>query len=267
MTDQRAPAWRLLFLLLTMVAFAGLLLAAACGGDDDDDSGGDDGGATATDDSGDDGGDDGGEPTETDDSGDDGGDDGGETDPFAELDELTSDLESITGQISYDITSTDGTTSSMTFYAKPPNSRYDSSDGSTTSTVIYTPETTYICDSSTESCFSTPGSGDSSAAGLLGAFLSPDVLQAYVGAAELAGLDVNISDESFNGIDAQCFAWDEDTEDGINRGKFCFSNDGVLVYEEFVDDSGTTTLEATAYSSDVDDSAFEPPYDVTDLET
>ncbi|MEX0683907.1 MAG: hypothetical protein WD904_03350 [Dehalococcoidia bacterium] len=264
MTNERTSAWRFLFLLLSAFAMTALLLATACGGDDDD--GGDETSATATQDSGDDGGDDGGDdedPTETEDSGDDGGD---EEDIFSQLDELTGDLETVTGKISYEITDADGTTSSMTFYAKSPNSRFDTSDGSTTSIIISTPDTTYVCDSSSETCIATPGSGDDvSSLGLFGAFFSSEIIGAYVNVAEAAGVDVEMSDESINGIDATCFSWDEDTALEVDSGKLCFNDAGVMVYQEFTDDSGTTKLEATEYSDDVSDSDFEPPYDVTEI--
>src|SRR3990172_2853013 len=100
--SQSRARWLLMLLALTAALF--LVVASACGGDDDDDDGGDDGGATAT------------EPT---DGGDDGGDDSGDDrDIFSQLDELTNELDSVTGKISYDITDSDGTVSSMTFYAK-----------------------------------------------------------------------------------------------------------------------------------------------------
>lgn len=252
------------WLTLAMVIFSvlALLAFAACGGGDDDDDGGD-GSATPTRDGGD-GGDDGGEDSPTDEP-----DGDGEEDPFAQLDELTEGLDQVTGKISYNITDEDGDVSNMTFYSKPPNSRFDSTDGTTTSIIITTPETTYICDTDSESCLATPGSGDdSSGLGLFGTFLSAEVIAGYVGIAEAAGVDVNQSSESINGIDASCFSWDDDSDEGIDQGKICFSEDaGVMVYQEFTGDSGTTKLEATDYSDDVPDSDFEPPYDVTEIPT
>jgi outer membrane lipoprotein-sorting protein len=248
--------------LLALTATLFLVVASACGGDDDDDDGGDNE-ATATEST--DGGDDGGEETPAEETPADDGDDSGDEDVFSQLDELTNELDAVTGKISYDITDSDGSVSSMTFYAKPPNSRFDSSDGTTTTIIIYTPDTTYICDSDTESCLATPGSGDTGALGLVGAFLSPDIISAYVAVAEAAGVDASKSDETINGIDATCFSWDDDSADGVSTGKFCFNDAGVMVYQETEDDSGTSILEATDYSSDVSDSDFEPPYPVTDL--
>ncbi len=256
------PRIRWLLVLLALTAALFLVVASACGGDDDDDDGGDNQ-PTASDstDGGDDNGDDGGDETPADG----GDDDGGDEDIFSQLDELTNELDSVTGKVSYDITDSDGSVSSMAFYAKPPNSRFDSSDGTTTTIIIYTPDTTYICDSDTESCLATPGSGEETGAlGIFAAFVSPEVLSAYVAVAEAAGADVNKSDESINGIDATCFSWDDDTADEVGKGKFCFNDAGVMVYQETEDDSGTSKLEATDYSSDVSDSDFEPPYPVTD---
>ena len=150
--SQSRASW--LLVLLALMAALFLVVGSACGGDDDDDSGGNS--PTATDSA--DGGDDDGDETPTD------GDDSSDDDIFSQLDELTGELDSVIGRISYDITDSDGSVSSMTFYAKPPNSRFDTADGTTTSIIIYTPDTTYICDSDTESCLATPGSGEDTGA-------------------------------------------------------------------------------------------------------
>jgi outer membrane lipoprotein-sorting protein len=243
--------------LATIIGAAVVLLAfAACGGDDD--SGGsatathtagssatatEGGGSTHTS-----------EATEPADTG----------DIFSQLDALTADVDQISGKVSYTNTEEDGTTSTFTFWSLPPKSRFDttSADGSSSS-YITTADSTYYCDSSSQSCISY-GSGTSGGVNPFGIFFSPTTLQAYVAAADAAGVNVDTSDESINGIDASCYTW-QDPSDSTNQGKLCFNSDGIVVSEEFTSSSGTFSLKATEVSTDVSDSDFEPPYPVTTL--
>lgn len=248
---------RLLTLVLVALSVLALLAFAACGGGDDDDDGGDSGGDTSP------------TATRTTDGGDDGGDDNGNgsDDPFADLDELTSDLDTVTGKISYRITDTDGQESNFTVYSDGTNTRYDTTDddGAVT-TFITTADTSISCDSSSETCFSF-GGGSSGGGGLnlFAAFLSSDSVGVYVAAAKAAGVDVDTSSESHGGVDAQCFSWTDDVEDS-GTGKLCFAkNTGIMVYQEFTDADGTFKLEVLEYSNDVSDSDFEPPYPVTTI--
>ena len=262
LTGEHAPRsrWNRLLIALSVGLAALLLVAAACGGDDDDKKtdGGGTAAATRTSESGA-----GHEATPA------GGEDGGgnEEDIFGQLEDLGSDLENVTGKVTYNIAEDDGSTTSMTFYAKPPNSRFDTTDSSgTTSIIISTPDTMYICDSDSQSCVGYPGSGDTSSLGAFGAFLSPDVIGTYIQLADAAGVDVNKSDESIGGIDATCYSWEDDTSGDVERFKLCFNDDGIMVYEEIVSGGSTTKLTASEASSDVSDSDFEPPYDVTTLD-
>jgi hypothetical protein len=247
---------RMLTLVLTALSVLALVAFAACGGDDDD--GGDSGGDTS--------------PTATrtaDDNGgggDDDGDDGnGSDDPFADLDKLTEGLDTITGRISYRITDTDGSESSFTVYSDGTNTRYDSVDDSgSTSIFITTSDTSYTCDTESETCFSygegSPGGGIN----FFTAFLGSGAVGVYVAAARAAGVDIDTSSERHAGTDAQCFSWSDDAD--IGTGKMCFAEgNGVLLYQETVDDDGTFKLEATEFSSSVSDSDFEPPYPVTTI--
>lgn len=248
------------WLTLAMVIFSALALLAfaACGGGDDDDSGGT---ATATRDGG---GDDGGHPTQT-------STDGGDatSDPFADLGDLSNNLEEATGKVAYTQTETDAdgnvTSSTFTIYSKPPNSRYDTGDPddpSAATITISTADTTYICTVADETCVSYPGGGGG--AGLFGGFFSAQTITAYAAAAKAAGIDVNQSSENIAGSDASCFSWDEDVSNDITKGKMCFNDTGQLVLLESEDSDGSkSSMRATEYSEDVPDSDFEPPYDVT----
>lgn len=245
-----------------MVLFSAiaLLAFAACGGGDDDDSGGT---ATATPDGG--GGSSGHatqQPTDEGDSSD---------DPFADLGDLSNNLEEATGKVAYTQTETDAdgnvTTSTFTIYSKPPNSRWDTGDPddpSAATITISTADTTYVCTVADETCVSFPGGGGG--AGLFGGLFSAQVITAYVAAFDAAGIDVNQGSEDIAGSDASCFSWDEDVSNDITKGKMCFNDAGQLVLLESEESDGSkSSMRATEYSEDVPDSDFEPPYDVTEL--
>jgi len=258
LTGEHAPRsrWNRLLIALSVGLAALLLAAGACGGDDEEKK--TDGGGTAAATTTSEGGF-GEEITPTE------GEDGGnEEDTLAQLENLGSGLENVTGKVTYNIVGDDGSTTSMTFYAKPPNSRFDSTDsGGTTSIIISTPDNMYICGSDSQSCLGYPGSGaDTSSLGGFGALLSPEVINTYIQLADAAGVDVNKSDESIGGIDATCYSWEDDTSGDVERFKWCFNDAGIMVYEEIVSSGSTTKLTASEVSSDVSDSDFEPPYDV-----
>jgi hypothetical protein len=265
---------KLITLVLTLLAGLALVAFAACGGGDDDDDSTNT--PTATSESsgnGDDGGDDGddGDATATDepDGGDDGDDDdggdGGSDNPLADIQNLTGDLDQVTGRVTYEVLDSDGDTSTMTFYSAPGKSRFDQGEGDDATSYITTEDSTYICTVSESSCLQYPGGGAGAGLGFgLATFFTGDTIAAYAAIAAAAGVDIDTSNESYAGIDAECFSWSDDGEDGIGTGKMCFGGDnGILLFEEFVDDGVTTTrFEATEVSEDVSDSDFEPPYPV-----
>ena len=186
----------------------------------------------------------------------------------SQLAALGGDIKQTTGKVTYVSTSTGGTTSTVTFYSKPPNSRFDSADadGSTTA-YITTPSVTYICTSDAthtqQSCISQPGTGTGSAGlGLLGGFFSSTYIDALIAAAQAQGVSINKSNESIAGTNASCY---EGTYSGSTE-KFCFSDSGVLLETQTTKADGTTSgLRATAFSSDVSDSDFQPLYPVTTI--
>jgi hypothetical protein len=251
---MRTP--KLITLALTLLAGVALLAFAACGGDDDDDAttaptgtSQSTGGSTNT----------GGAATATD------APDGGDDDPLAALQALGSGLEQTTGKTTYQVTNTAGTVSSMTFYSTPGKSRFDSGEtnGQTTS-YITDSDNSYVCSSTSESCLAYPGG----TAGFnpFAAYISVATVSQYVAAAQLAGVDVDTSNETLAGVDAECFSW-EDTSaaSDIASGKLCFGEDGVMLYQEITGNTGTTKLEATEHTESVSDSDFDPPYTVSTL--
>jgi len=266
MTKERTPAWRLLFLLLSVFATFALLLAAACGGDDDDD-GGDDGGATATDDSGDDGGGDDGDDggaTATDDSGDDGGDDGG--DAISELEDLAGAGDDAEGVITYTFTSEGSEPGTWTVYTQGDNSRIDFGDDEGAFISITTPEASYTCTESAGEGFCYEGEGGIGSnpfEGLFTAYGSSDSVFQYL---ELfTDADVDSSSEELAGVDANCYTASGDFTGDAGTIKWCFADNGLLLLSSYELDSGTFEMRATEFSEDVPDDAFEPPYDVTEI--
>jgi outer membrane lipoprotein-sorting protein len=185
----------------------------------------------------------------------------------SQLAALGGNIKQATGKVTYTSTDSSGTTSTITFYSKPPNSRFDSTsaDGSTTA-YIQTPQTTYICSSDAaqqnQTCLAQPGTGTGSAGlGLFGSFFSPALVDALTAAAQAQGIEIKKTSETIAGTDASCF---EGTFNGSTE-KFCFSGDGVMLAEQTTDSSGTTGLTATAFSTSVSDSDFQPPYPVTTI--
>jgi TolA-binding protein len=188
----------------------------------------------------------------------------GSSDIASQLAALGGKIQQSTGKITYTDTSTDGTTTSLTYYSGPPNFRYDStgSDGSL-SIYIETPQTTYICTSADQTCIASAGSGTGSAGlGLLSGFFSPALIDAMSAAAQAQGVSITKSNETIAGTNATCYS-------GVSSGstdKFCFSDSGILLSTQTTDASGGTSgLTATAYSSDVSASDFQPPYPVTTI--
>jgi hypothetical protein len=248
----RTPKWTVLALGLSLSV--ALLALAACGGDDSTTSTPTtsgrttatqkpDANATKTE-----------QATETSSS---------STDIASQLAALGGDIKQATGKVTYTSTDSSGTTSTITLYSKPPNSRYDTldSDGSTSS-YIQTPQITYICTSSDQSCIAQPGSGTGSAGlGLFGGLFSSTYIDALVAAAQAQGISITKSNETIAGTNASCY---EGTSNGSTE-KFCFSDSGILLKTQTTDSSGTSGLTATSFSSDVSDSDFLPPYPVTTI--
>jgi hypothetical protein len=182
----------------------------------------------------------------------------------SQLAALGGEIKQVTGKVTYTDTSSSGRTSTVTLYSKAPNSRYDSvgSDGSTSS-YIETPTTTYSCTSSDMKCIAIPGGGaGSTGLGLLSGLFSSTYIDALALAAQVGGISITKSNETIAGTNATCYS-------GLSSGsndKFCFSDSGLLLETQTTDSSGGISgLIATAYSTDVSDSDFQPPYPVTTI--
>lgn len=252
------PRW--LALALAVAAVFALLAFTACGGDDDDNGGTSTSGATATHGAGASNTAGANQTTQATEP-------AGTDDILDELKNLGGDIQQITGKVTYESTDSDGTTSTLTFYSKPPKSRFDTVDADgAKSSIIETQDGTYYCDDSSQGCtFTSTGGTSVGGLGFLSAIFSPQYIDALVSAAESQGVDIHKSSENIAGTDATCFSG---TYQG-DTGKFCFSDSGVMLLSQSqsADNSDNFSLKATEFSTDVSDSDFEPPYPVTTIPT
>lgn len=237
------PRW--LLLLLSMLAALTLTLAA-CGGDDDDGGGDDGGNGTEV-------------PTETEDTGGDGGgDDGGGNSGDADFGKLSSGWQDVEAKVTYDYTTTDSSgtsTTTMTYYNSPPNSRTDFEDESgEVTTFIQTEENSYIC--SQEQCLATPGAGVNPFP-FFSSF-APEALEVYSG---IAGFDTDSGEEEIAGISAKCFSLEQS---GVSL-KWCFGDDGILLLNSTESAGSGFEMRAIEISTDVSAADFEPPYEVSEI--
>lgn len=271
MTDQRSPAWRLFILILGAVAILSLVAAACTSGDDDDGGNGDD--PTATTDAGNSG--------DNDDNGDDADGDGdgdGDSDSLAQLAAFGDDYDSFSGQVSYTITDFGGgdnaglsDISTMTIYQKGSSSRFDISSADGDISFISTPDASYLCSSGTSGgdCLQYPADDVNAGASVASFATLFSASSINEGIDDIPnGVNVVTSNEEIAGVDATCFTATGDldpSQAGDESSQFCFSDGGLMLRLQFESAGETVSFEATSASEDVPDSAFEPPFPVTDL--
>ena len=245
--------WLLPAVGLGAVVIVIILLIALCsggGGDDDDDSGSDDQGNVPTATADDGGGDE--TPAATDDSGD---------DSTAALEELSARWGDASGKIVYEFKSSAGgteTTSKMTYFIDPPNSRtdFEGEDGEVTS-FIQAGDRTYIC--SAGSCLSYPGGGAINPIPFVGDYAYPDAINETIG--DLGGIEVDRSEDEIAGVDVTCFK----VEVAGSETGWCFSDDGLLLLSSSRTAGSEFEMRATEVDTDVSDADFEPPFEVIEL--
>jgi outer membrane lipoprotein-sorting protein len=132
------------------------------------------------------------------------------------------------------------------------------------STAIYitTPETSYVCapasgEGETDTCFSAPTQPDEGAGQIIAdleTVLNDSSLQV-----------VSTSSRNIAGEDADCYTVRSPEFEG--DAEICLSKEAVPLYTKSTSQGAESTLEATAFSRDVSDSDFQPPYPVTDTTT
>lgn len=253
------PGW--LFLLLALLAGLTLAFGAACGGGDDDDD--DDGGsATATEEADGEETPDEGDGEETDEPTDEPTDEG--ADAFQDLLNLGEGIDAVTGQITYEFSTTSAgttTTSTMTYYMAPPNSRVDFETGGAVIIAITKPDISYSC---TESggqglCFEGEGGTGESLLPIVEQWTDAEQLGAYLDA--LGDADVDIFDDTIAGQDASCYTVTGNVG-GEVTSTFCFSDSGLMLLASNESAGSGYEMRAIEASDDVDDSVFEPPYEI-----
>jgi outer membrane lipoprotein-sorting protein len=184
-----------------------------------------------------------------------------------ELQALGTEWEKIAAKVSYDATTSSGSSSdktSITLYWRPPDWRMEISSSTQGSAIlIVAGGAIYEC--STESGLSQCVSYDTSQVDVsapLGLF-DPDAA-----AANLAGYDVDRSERAIGGEAAACFSLTTTTGTSTSKSEWCFASDGILLqYSDTSDDptGANVTMEATSVNRNVTDADFdfEPPYPVT----
>jgi len=242
------------------VLLAGALLLA-CGGDGDDGDG-------------DDNGDGGAQPTATESAagedetppGDGNGADGG--DASSDLSALAGEWATKEAKISYDFTSSSAGTESagaFTLYWKPPDSwRLDMTIDGEAITLIATGGSTYYCSESggEGTCIQAPAS--QIPVPFLSSFVDPDAYESFI-AGSFAGLDIDRSERTIAGQDAQCYSASGVVAGEEGQSEFCFSSDGVPLRISGGGGGSEFTMEATDASDSVSDTDFELPYEILEI--
>jgi hypothetical protein len=167
----------------------------------------------------------------------------------------------------FDVKSTGGTqgdfAGTMIMYKKGDLLRedFESTSGgqTTTATYITTPDKSYVCSPGTQAgesdtCYSAPtqpGEGAGQIVADLETLLNGASLQV-----------VSTSSRNIAGEDANCYTIRSSDLEG--DADICLSKEAVPLYTKSTAQGSESTLEATAFSRDVSDSDFQPPYPVTD---
>jgi hypothetical protein len=241
---------------LVLLALAGVLaLGAACGSDDGDDDGSDE--PTATSEAPGDGD----EPTATDDGG------SGSGDASDELDALAEEFGDREMKVTYDLTSSDGTTTTYTIYWKSADSwRVDfDADGATTS-MIASGGLAYICSSDGAGggqCIESPGGASAIPVPFFGALTQENGLAGLITGA-FAGVDVDTSEETIAGRDASCYKVSGSVAGDEGYAEIC-SGDGILLRWSGGSAGADATIEATAVEDTVADADLELPYEILQI--
>jgi hypothetical protein len=237
-----------------------LLLAAGCG---DDDNGGGNATKTAAASHGSTS-----EATKTEAAGDNsGGNSGGGA--SNELKNLSKDWSKATAKLAYQFQSTSqGTTTStnMTFYSKPPDSRIDYEiAGAGKAIFINSGGKSYTCSESggQGTCFESPGGSNSSSLPFFGDLADPDSIDSAV--AGILGSQIASSDENVAGQDAKCFTASGSFVAESGESKWCFTNDGLLLSASFSGGGASFSMTATNVDHSVSEDDLKPPYDVTSI--
>jgi len=184
-----------------------------------------------------------------------------------ELQALGKEWEQTVSKVSYDSTTTLGSTTdkgSITLYRRPPNWRMDMSSSSQGDEIlIATASGLYDCgaQSGANECVSyDPSQVDASA--------PLQIFDPTAAATSLSGQNVDRSEQTVSGESVTCFSATSTTQGSTSKLEWCFASGGILVrFATTSDDPASTnyTAEATNVNRNVTeaDFNFEPPYPVT----
>jgi hypothetical protein len=158
----------------------------------------------------------------------------------------------------YTLTGAGGMTGEQSWYFKPPKSRYDFAGnvGGQTSAVSFfnVTEGTFFCMSvgTAKTCFR-------AAAGM------PNPIDSNPAAVFAQGMIANpsgyggvfVENKTFAGQSGSCY--DVTGQGPAGSGRFCYTQSGILLYQNFTASGSGITLEATNVSTTVPDADFELP--------
>ncbi len=158
----------------------------------------------------------------------------------------------------YTLTGAGGMTGEQTWYFKPPKSRYDftSNVGGQTTVVSFFNITdgSFFCMSlgTAQTCFRA-GAG------------MPNPIDSNPAATFAQGMATNpgayggvfVENKTFAGQSGSCY--DVTAQGTVGTGRFCYSQSGLLLYQNFTASGSGITLEATNVSTTVPDADFELP--------
>lgn len=249
---------RWLLILLALLASLTLVFAA-CGGDDDDDEDTDEV-ATETEDAGDD------EEEETEDATED-ADEGEDGDARTSLEKLAGSGENAVGVVTYTIASEGAPESTWKVYSDGESSRVDFGEEGSAFISITTPKASYYCTDiggGSGACFEGEGSEDTNP--FAGLFTQYGTSEAVIDYLDVYGdAEIDQSTQEIAGVEANCYATSGDLTGEAGTAEWCYSNNGLLLLSSYDIAGGAFEMEATEFSEDVPDDAFEPPYEITDI--
>lgn len=262
------PKTTRLSLLLSMLLAALLSLAlVACGNDDDSNgdetpSGGDPTATTEPDEGN-------GDETPTEASGaddEDGDDEGNGASGLDAIREAAGTVEERPISLTYEMEYPGGS-ASITINSDPPRHsmgvRGDLGEGESQFLTIFDGTDSFLCtqDQGMEQCLRFEGDGETPSPAQQLFLFDPDEILGQI--ADTEGVDVRkLDNRTIAGEDAQCFELKDDTNDQT----ICVGTEtNIALLIEGTVDGEQMRIEATEVSLEPDESAFEPPYPVTDL--
>lgn len=144
----------------------------------------------------------------------------------------------------------------------PGRWRMDVSSASGTFTLISIPTASYLCryvDGGVAGCAVRSSTEVENGTPFRFIFMRPRQVLEEIGA-KAEGAVTQTSERTIAGLSADCFSAAGEKEQEIDRVEWCYSGGGILLFfSTATAEGGSTTLEATAVSTEVSDAEFVPP--------